>query len=218
MPVIKACLFDLDGVICDTAKLHYLAWKRLANELGFDISPEQNETLKGLNRMEALEKMLVWGRKNFTYAEKEQLADQKHHWYLENIQLLSPEDILPGVHTLLQDLVSRKIKIVLGTSSNYARNVLELLVLEHYFDGVIDGNGLLKPKPNPEVYVKAAQAAGCIPSECIVFDDAPDGIIAGSEAGCFTVGVGNMKALKKANLVISSFEDMPFEDILGCLN
>ena len=218
MPDIKACLFDLDGVICNTAKLHFMAWKRLANELGFDLSPEQNDSMKGLSRMEALEKMLEWGRKNFTYAEKEQLADQKHLWYLENIQLLSPEDILSGVPEMLQDLTQRKIKIVLGTSSKHAKTVLELLQLDHFFDDIVDGNSLLLSKPHPEVYLRASEAAGFRPAECIVFEDTPDGVSAGVEAGCYVVGVGNMKSLKKANLVISSFEDMPFEEIIGCLN
>ena len=218
MPDIKACLFDLDGVICNTSNFHYLAWKRLANELGFDIGTEQNDSMKELGRMEALEKMLEWGKKSFTYAEKEQLANQKQQWYLENLQHLSPDDILPGIPELLADLAQRKIKTILGTSSKHAKTVLELLQLSHFFAEVIDGNSLLHVKPHPEVYLKASAAAGCSASECIVFEDAADGIAAGIAAGCFVVGVGNMKSLKKAHLVISSFDDMSFEEIIACLN
>jgi len=126
--------------------------------------------------------------------------------------------VLPGVNALLRELTGRKIKIVLGTSSTQARSVLNLLQLTHYFDVVIDGNMLVRFKPNPEVYHKATEAVSCRPSECIVFDEAADGVRAGIEAGCYTVGIGDMKALKKANLVISSFEDMSFEDIISCLN
>ncbi|MFZ4544354.1 MAG: beta-phosphoglucomutase [Saprospiraceae bacterium] len=217
MPEIKACLFDLDGVICNTAKLHFLAWKRLANDLGFDISPEQNDVMKGLSRMEALERLLEWGKRNFTYAEKELLAQQKYEWYLENIQLLSQDDILPGVKELFDDLNQKGVKIILGTSSKHAKIILDLLQLSHYFDDIIDGNQLDNFKPDPEVYLKATSSAGCKASECIVFEDELDGITAGIAAGCYTVGVGNMKALKRANLMISSFDDMSFDEIIACL-
>jgi beta-phosphoglucomutase len=217
MPKINACLFDLDGVICDTAKYHYLAWKKLANELGFDITHEQNESLKGVNRMDSLEKILEWGNVYLGMEVKEELAAKKNEWYLEYVKEMSPDDVLPGVIELLDVLKSRNIKIVLGSASKNAKFILDLIQLTPYFDDIIDGTMVENGKPDPEVFLKGAQAAGFPPKECIVFEDALEGIKAGQDAGCYTVGIGDMKTLKRANLVISSFEDITFDEMLGCL-
>jgi beta-phosphoglucomutase len=217
MPKIKACLFDLDGVICDTARYHYLGWKKLANELGFDITHEQNEALKGVNRMDSLERILDWGYIRVPENEKEALAAKKNEWYLEYVRQMTPDDVLPGVVALFNTLKSRDIKIVLGSASKNARLILDLLQLNHYFDDIIDGAMVENGKPDPEVFLKGAAAAGCLPKECIVFEDALEGVKAGQAAGCYTVGIGDMKSLKRANLVISSFEDISFDEMLSCL-
>ncbi len=217
MAKIKACLFDLDGVICDTAKYHYLGWKRLANELGFDITHEFNETLKGVNRMDSLDRILEFG--NIPMAEEDRIswAAKKNEWYLEYVQEMKPTEILPGVLKVFEDIKAKKIKICLGSASKNAKLILELLQITHYFDDIIDGTMVVKGKPNPEVFQKGAEACGVKPRECIVFEDALEGVKAGQAAGCFTVGIGDMKTLKKADMVISSFEDISFQEILDCI-
>jgi beta-phosphoglucomutase len=217
MAKIKACLFDLDGVICDTAKYHYAGWKRLANELGFNITHEFNETLKGVNRMDSLDRILEFG--NIPMAEDDRIlwAAKKNEWYLEYVREMKPTEILPGVIKVFEDIKAKNIKICLGSASKNAKLILELLQITHYFDDIIDGTMVVKGKPNPEVFQKGAEACGVKPRECIVFEDALEGIKAGQAAGCFTVGIGDMKTLKKADMVISSFEDMSFEEILSCI-
>ncbi len=217
MAKIKACLFDLDGVICDTAKYHYSGWKRLANELGFDITHEFNETLKGVNRMDSLDRILEFG--NIPMAEEDRIswAAKKNEWYLEYVQEMKPTEILPGVIKVFEDIKAKKIKICLGSASKNAKLILELLQITHYFDDIIDGTMVVKGKPHPEVFLKGAEACGVKPKECIVFEDALEGVKAGQAAGCFTVGIGDMKTLKKADMVISSFEDISFQEILDCI-
>ena len=217
MAKIKACLFDLDGVICDTAKYHYLAWKRLANELGFDISHDFNETLKGVNRMDSLNKILIQGKIKCSEEEKETYAAKKNEWYLEYIKQMKPSEILPGVIAIFEELKKRKIKIALGSASKNAQIILDLLQITHYFDAIIDGTMVEKGKPNPEVFLKGAEACGVKPKDCIVFEDALEGVKAGLAAGCKTVGVGDMKTLKRADMVISSFADISFQEIMDCL-
>jgi beta-phosphoglucomutase len=217
MAKIKACLFDLDGVICDTAKYHYAAWKRLANELGFDISHEFNETLKGVNRMDSLERILEHGYVRLSAEEKESWAAKKNEWYLEFVKEMKPSEILPGVITIFEEAKKRNIKIALGSASKNAKLILDLLQITTYFDEIIDGTMVEKGKPNPEVFLKGAAACGVKPKECIVFEDALEGVKAGQAAGCYTVGIGDMKTLKKADMVISNFTDISFQEILDCI-
>jgi beta-phosphoglucomutase len=217
MPIIKACLFDLDGVICNTAQFHFLAWKRLANELGFDISPEQNESLKSIGKIESLARILEWGKCKKTNEEKENLLTLKNQWYLEAVNAMTQDDVLPGVLALFQTLKMKTIKIGLGSASKNARHILDILQITDYFDVIIDGNMLENSKPDPEVFLKGAALLNVPPNECIVFEDSLEGIKAGQAAGCFTVGLGDMKSLKRANLVISSFEDISYDEMLECL-
>lgn len=217
MAKIKACLFDLDGVICDTAKYHYLGWKRVANELGFDISHDFNETLKGVNRMDSLDKILAQGKIKLSEEEKEAWAAKKNEWYLEYVRQMKPNEILPGVMDIFAELKKRNIKIALGSASKNAKIILDLLQITSFFDEIIDGTMVEKGKPNPEVFLKGAAACGVKPKECIVFEDALEGVKAGIAAGCHTVGIGDMKTLKRADMVISSFADISFKEILDCL-
>lgn len=217
MPTFKACLFDLDGVICDTAKFHFLAWKRLANELGFDISHEQNESLKGVSRIESLERILEWGKMKLDNEEKERYASLKNEWYLDYIKEMTQDDLLPGVLNLLETLKKRQVKIGLGSASKNAKLILELLDIENYFDAIVDGNMVENSKPDPEVFLKGAAMLDFPPYQCIVFEDALEGVKAGQAAGCYTIGIGDMKSLKRANLVISSFEDITYDEMLECL-
>jgi len=215
----STCIFDLDGVICDTAKYHFKAWRRLANELGFDFTEEDNEKLKGVSRTESLKLILQWGKKEITdEAELERLAEMKNEWYLDYITRMTPEEILPGVKNFLDELKKKKIKIVLGSASKNAQIILDKIGITDYFDAIIDGTKTTKSKPDPEVFLLGAEAVKAKPKECIVFEDAQKGIEAALKAGFYTVGVGNSDALEEAQIIIPGFEYIEYKEILEALN
>jgi beta-phosphoglucomutase len=203
---LKSALFDLDGVIVDTAIYHFQAWRRLANELGFDFTEHQNEQLKGISRMESLELILQWGNKELSETEKLGWASKKNEWYLELITHMTPKEILPGVKVFLDGLKEENIKIALGSASKNSKMILNKIDLFHYFDAIIDGNNITKGKPDPQVFLMGAEATGSLPSECVVFEDAQAGIEAAKAAGMYAVGIGDRNVLKKADLVVKSFE------------
>lgn len=211
--MIKACIFDLDGVIVDTAKYHFQAWRRLANELGFDFTEADNEQLKGVSRMESLEKILQWGGLTLPEAEKIELADRKNEWYKALISQMQPNEILPGVREFLSDLRGRDIRIALGSASKNAEAVLDGIGLAGQFEVIIDGRDTTRSKPDPQVFQLAAQALGFSPSECIVFEDAESGIAAALAGGFYAVGVGAPDVLKAAHCVIPGFSGISFNDI-----
>lgn len=213
MTEIKACLFDLDGVIVDTAKYHYLAWKRLANELGFEFTKEDNERLKGVSRMKSLEILLEIGGLSFDENTKEELAAKKNAWYVEYISKMDSSEILPGVLDFLKILRENKIKTALGSVSKNAMLILENIRMLDYLDAVIDGTKITNAKPHPEVFLKGANELGVKPSECVVFEDAKAGIEAAINAGMFSIGVGSPDVLNKANFVINSFEGMTLDKL-----
>lgn len=209
----KACIFDLDGVIVDTARYHYLAWKRLAGELGFDFSPEHNERLKGVSRMKSLEILLEIGKKKLTAREMEAAADRKNTWYVEYISQLTPEEILPGVTRFLRELKENKIKIAIGSASKNTGLILQRLQLEDMFDAVIDGNKVTKAKPDPEIFLAAARELGVKSAEAIVFEDARAGIEAAHNGGIICVGVGDPDILEQADIIINGFEALTWEKV-----
>lgn len=202
---IKACIFDLDGVIVDTANYHYLAWKRLANELGFDFTEADNERLKGVSRMDSLEILLEIGNKHFDEEIKKSLADKKNSWYVEYISKMTEKEILPGVREFLNLLRKSDIKIALGSVSKNSMKILDSINLVSYFDVIIDGTKISKAKPAPEVFLKAAKELNVEPKNCIVFEDAAAGIEGAINAGMYSIGVGSPQILHRANKVISSF-------------
>jgi len=207
---IKAAIFDLDGVIVDTAKYHYLAWKRLANELGFDFTIEDNEKLKGVSRKESLEILLIVGRmeNKFSEKEKESLMDKKNRWYLEYINSLTKDELLPGARELINKLRKVGIKTGLATASKNAFLILEKVQIFNLFDAIVDGNKITKAKPDPEVFLACATELGAPPEECIVLEDAPAGIQAAKTAGMIPIGVGKKEKLKEAKIVVESLSDM----------
>jgi beta-phosphoglucomutase len=218
MKQIKACIFDLDGVIVDTAKYHFKAWRRLANELGFDFTEEENEQLKGVSRVESLNLILKWGRKEENDEEvKTMMADKKNAWYLEYIERMTADEILPGAETFVREAKSKGIKIVLGSASKNSKLILERIGMIHLFDAIIDGNSTTKSKPDPEVFLMGAQAVGLDPKECIVFEDAEKGIDAALAGGFYTVGVGNADVLDEAHIVIPGFEYIEYSEVLEAL-
>ena len=205
MSKVSACIFDLDGVIVDTAKYHYLAWRRLANELGFEFSIEHNERLKGVSRMTSLDILLEVGGLTFPLAEKEVMAARKNEWYLEYIVKMTPEEILPGVITFLDMLHEAGILIALGSASKNAMLILERVQLQAHFDAVIDGNKALKAKPDPEVFFLAASELKQNPTQCVVFEDAAAGIEAAKAAGMRCIGIGSPEVLGRADKVVPGF-------------
>jgi len=210
---MKACIFDLDGVIVDTAKYHYLAWKRLAAELGIDLTEEVNERLKGVSRIESLNIILSMKGLELSSSEKESLADKKNKWFIEYIHTMTPEEIFPGVKELMKEIRSDKIKVGLASSSKNAKAVLELLGIEKEFEVVVDGTMIEHTKPDPEIFLRAASALKTSPSDCIVIEDAESGVEAAIRAGMKCVGIGSPRQLSKANLVVAKISDLTFEQL-----
>ncbi len=211
---IKGCIFDLDGVIVDTAKYHYLAWKELAKDLNFNFTEKDNERLKGVSRIRSLDILLEIGGLNFDDEVKQRFAENKNKKYLEYILKMTPDEILPGVIDFLRDLQSKNIKIALGSASKNAMTILNQLKLKDYFEVIIDGTKVSKAKPDPEVFLKAAKELRVKPGECIVFEDAEAGIEAAINGKFKCVGIGSPKTLSKADYVISNFKNISFDDII----
>lgn len=206
LTINKAFIFDLDGVIVDTAKFHYIAWKRLANELGFDFTEEDNERLKGVSRMQSLDIILEIGRVSKSENEKTQLAQQKNDWYVDLIGTLTAKDVMNGVQEFLKEASSKEIKIALGSASKNAPFILKKLGIDYLFDAQIDGNQVVKVKPDPEVFLKGAEAVGVRAENCLVFEDAQAGIEAAINGGMKCIGIGDKRILSKANYVVSGMD------------
>jgi len=205
---IQACLFDLDGVIVDTAKYHYIAWKELANELGFDFTETDNERLKGVSRMASLDILLEIGGLTFDDEKKQQLATRKNDRYVEYITRMQADEVLPGAKDFLTELRAAGIQTALGSASKNAPTILERVGLTPYFDAIIDGNSTSKAKPDPEVFLKGAEALGVKPANCVVFEDAEAGVEAALAGGMKCVGIGSPLVLAKANLVVDGLHQM----------
>jgi beta-phosphoglucomutase len=214
-PVIQCCIFDLDGVIVDTAKYHYLAWKRLANSLGFDFTEEDNEHLKGVSRVESLKLILKLGIVTLDQAAFDAALVNKNGWYLEYIHKIGPEEILPGVSEFLADARAKGIKTALGSASKNAVLILERIKLLDQFDAIVDGNKVSNAKPDPEVFLNAAREIGVAPVDCIVFEDAVAGVQAALNANMKVIGIGHESVLLHADLVIANFQDTTIDELLS---
>jgi beta-phosphoglucomutase len=212
MKNIQACIFDLDGVIVDTAVYHYKAWKRLANDIGFDFTEHQNEQLKGVSRIASLNLILGWGNvPDKTEADKLELASRKNEWYTEMITKMTPAEILPGAREFVQSCRDAGIKTAIGSASKNTPTILAKLELLSLFDAVIDGNSVTNPKPDPEVFLKGAEALHVAPSACVVFEDAIAGVEAAINGGMKAVGIGSPELLKEANIVVSGLDKITLE-------
>jgi beta-phosphoglucomutase len=205
--VIKACIFDLDGVIVDTAHYHFLAWKRLAKELGIELTLEDNEKLKGVSRMRSLEIILELGGVSISAHDKEMLANKKNSWFVDYVERMAPEEIFPGVRQLLQELRKKGMKVGLASSSKNAQTVIKLLHIQNEFDAIVDGGMIIHSKPHPEIFLLAAKKLGVVPTECLVFEDAEAGVEAALAAGMKCIGIGSQEQLSKADRVISTTGD-----------
>ncbi len=213
--MISCCIFDLDGVLVDTAKYHYLAWAALARELGFEFTPEQGEATKGVSRMASLDIVLRAGgmENRFSAEEKERMAAGKNARYLDYVNRMTADEVLPGVLPFLQELKAKGVGVVLGSASKNAGVILDRCGLRALFDRIVDGTLVSKAKPDPEVFAKGAELAGKEPAVCVVFEDAAAGVEAATRAGMRSVGVGGSPLLAKATMQLPTFEGFTFEKL-----
>lgn len=211
----KACLFDLDGVLVDTAIYHFQAWKMLGENFNYQLTEEQNEQLKGVSRVESLNRILNWASYTATEEQKEIWLKEKNDNYLQLITHMNPSEILPGVVDFLGQIKADGYKIALGSASKNAEIILEKTHLTPWFDLIIDGNKVSKSKPDPEVFLKGAEGLGLLPSECIVFEDAQAGVEAAIAGGMKVIGIGEASVLSDANKVIPNFVGIKSADLLN---
>ena len=214
----KGFIFDLDGVIVDTAKYHYLAWKKLGNQLGFEFTKEQNELFKGVSRKRCLEILLEIGHIDATQEQFDTWMVEKNVDYLAYIENMDASEILPDVPKILEFLKEREIPIALGSASKNARPILEKVNLLHYFDVIVDGNNVTKAKPDPEVFLLAAKQLGVNPKDCIVFEDAVAGIKAANAAKMISIGIGDEKVLSEAQFNFNGFTEISTDFIQELIN
>lgn len=204
----KAFIFDLDGVIVDTAKFHYLAWRNLAKGIDFDFTEEQNEQFKGVSRVRSLEILLDMAKYTATQEQKEVWLVQKNEEYLKYIQKMNESEILPDVSRVLDYLIENQQGIALGSASKNARPILERVSLLDKFQAIVDGNDVTAAKPDPEVFVKGAEALKTEAKDCIVFEDSIAGIQAANAAGMISIGIGDATVLHEATHVFTDFTEM----------
>ncbi|EGO8522648.1 beta-phosphoglucomutase [Enterococcus faecalis] len=210
-------IFDLDGVITDTAKFHYQAWKALADSLGIPIDETFNETLKGISRMDSLDRILAHGHREnaFTPAEKEALAQQKNDHYVQLLEQLTTEDVLPGVVPLLQQTQARHIPCAVASASKNAPLILEKLGVRAYFATIVDPDSLSKGKPDPEIFLAAADSIGVLPQNAIGFEDAQSGIDGLKAAGIYAVGLSASQPLIGADMQVSEMTELSVDALLN---
>ena len=215
MRELQGLLFDLDGVIVDTAKYHYLAWKVLADELGIPFDEKDNERLKGVSRMTSFEIILEIGHRTMPQEKKDMCCGKKNEIYLSYIQRLRKDEVLPGVRHFLQDALAKGYKTALGSSSKNSVLILERLGLSDLFNAVIDGTKVVKAKPDPEVFIRGADELQLPYKACVVFEDAVAGILAAHDAGMKVVGIGDKAILYDADLVLPGFKDISIDQVFS---
>lgn len=208
--MIRGFLFDLDGVLVDTAQYHFLAWQRMAAELGIHFGEAENEQLKGVSRAESLNRILAWGRKTLSDAEKQHWMTLKNDWYLELVRGMPADDYLPGAHEFLRASRAAGIKVALGSASKNAPLILERLGWIPLFDALVDGNVVTASKPDPEVFLEGARRLGLMPEECAVFEDSEAGVEAARRGGMKVVGIGHGL---DADLLVSGLDQLTPEQV-----
>lgn len=213
---MKAFIFDLDGVLTDTAEFHYQAWKKLGERIGISFGREFNEQLKGISRMESLERILAYGNKEeaFTDEEKKKLAAEKNEDYKELITQITPKDLLPGIPEFLDDIKGSGIRMAIASASRNAPVILERLGIMKEFDAIVDPAKLQRGKPDPEIFLTGAELLGVQPSECVGIEDAEAGIEAINAAGMFSVGVGTPQSMKEADYSVEHTDQLSLSAIL----
>jgi beta-phosphoglucomutase len=210
-----ACIFDLDGVIVDTARYHFLAWKRLTDQLGIHFTEEDNERLKGVSRMASLEIILGIGNRKADERQKQEYATLKNSWYIDYISKMTPDEVLPGCLSFIRELRNANIRVAIGSASKNTPMILERVGIRELFDAIADGNNVTEAKPNPEVFIKAAEMVGIKPGKCVVFEDAVAGVQAALNAGMMCIGVGSSEILKKAHFVVQGLNEMNLSKLIS---
>ena len=213
MAELKACIFDMDGVIVNSAEFHFQAWKMLAEELRINLDDDFEVQLKGISRVDSLEKILAKGNLVLDNDTKHSLMQKKNDEYLESIKGLKQQDLLPGVLDFLNECKLNGIKIVLGSSSKNADIILEKTEITHFFDEIIDGNKVKFSKPDPEVFLKGAAGVNIQPEHIVVFEDAVSGVKAAKTGGFCCVGIGNPEELNEADYVINGLHEMSIDKL-----
>ena len=206
---IEGIIFDLDGVIVDTAHFHYLAWKKTAAALGFELTPELNEQLKGVSRIDSLQKILDWAGVEITQERFDFLTSDKNVDYLAHVATMSADDVLPGVREFITDLKNKGYKIALGSASKNARHILERVGMIQEFEAIVDGTNVTAAKPDPEVFLQGAELLGLKPAQCVVFEDSKAGVTAANTGGMVSVGIGKQQHLAHAKHVFENFTQIP---------
>ena len=214
----KVFIFDLDGVIVDTAKYHYLAWKKLANNLNIDFTHEHNELLKGVSRVRSLEIILGLGNVEASDEQKNEWLIQKNKEYLEYIDKMDDSEILPGVMDVLNFLKENNQPIILGSASKNARPILEKVNILNYFDDIVDGNDVSNAKPDPEVFIVGAKKANQTNENSIVFEDSVAGIEAANVAGMTSIGIGEASVLNEAKYNFNNFTEISTDFLVELIN
>ena len=209
-----ACIFDLDGVIVDTARYHFLAWKKLTDQLGIHFTEEDNERLKGVSRTASLEIILEIGNIKTDDSTKLEYATLKNKWYTDFISKMTPDEILPGSLDFIKELRKANIRVAIGSASKNTPLILKRVGILELFDAVADGNIVSKAKPDPDIFIKAAEMVNVKPRKCVVFEDAVAGVQAALNAGMMCIGVGSPKILIKAHYVVSGLKEMNIERLI----
>jgi len=212
---IRAFVFDLDGVLTDTAEYHYRGWKRLSEELGIAFTREDNESLRGIPRRESL--MLILRGREYPEEQIQEMMERKNHYYLEFIRDITPRDLLPGARELLEEIRQAGLKSALGSASKNAREVVERLGIESLLDAIADGNSVEQQKPAPDLFLHAAAQLNLAPTECVVVEDAAAGIEAAQAGGFHTIGLGPPTRVGTADLVLPSLKDVHLSDLLSAI-
>ena len=214
---IKGFIFDLDGVIANTADLHYRAWCKIGDQWGFNLSTAQNEELKGISRKDSILKIANWAGKSFTNEDLDAFAFEKNKNYLSYCQTLGTKDILPGVYDFINASMNKGLKLAVGSASKNAKIILQKLGILDLFSIIVDGNMVQNSKPDPEVFIKGAEILELEPKSCVVFEDSQAGIQAAINAGMFSVGVGQ-EDLESCNYRIKNFEGLSPKQLINQLS
>ena len=213
--MIKGFIFDLDGVLTDTAEYHFRGWKRLADELGIPFTREDNEALRGIPRRESL--LLILKEREFSEEQILEMMERKNRYYLEFIHDITPRDVLPGARELLEEIRVAGMKSALGSASKNAAEVIQRLGIADLLDAVADGHSVERQKPAPDLFLHAASLLELSPSECVVVEDAAAGIEAARAGGFLSIGVGPRERLREADLVLPNLDGIHLQDLLDRL-
>ena len=211
-------IFDLDGVIVDTAKYHFLAWRNLAKQLGFEFTEEHNELLKGVSRVRSLEILLAIGKIEISEEQKQEMLIAKNTEYLGFVNKMTADEILPGVNDMLNFLDENGIKFALGSASKNAPLILEKVGLLDRFSAIVDGNDVSKAKPDPEVFLIGAEKLGLKPENCVVVEDAIAGVEAANAAQMLSIGIGEKEVLGHAKYVFADMTEITSDFLKDLIN